>query len=100
MFCVVYTWDVAPEHEAAFQAAWSKLTGLIQAHCGGLGSRLHRGEGGRMVAYAQWPSRETWEQSSLKTPEADALRAEMARTGTRAVPPLLLEMVEDLLVKV
>src|SRR5262245_13708359 len=59
-FAVIYRWRVAPDQEAAFIAAWGKLTELIAARRGGLGSRLHRAADGTFVAYAQWPSEEAW----------------------------------------
>jgi quinol monooxygenase YgiN len=98
MFIALYRWKVLSKNEAAFRAAWAQMTLLLRARCGSLGSRLHRGDDGALVAYAQWPDRATWQQSSLVGPDVDALRAEMARTAERMGSVVELEVLDDLLV--
>lgn len=56
MFAIVYEWAVAPEREQEFIDGWGKATQLIREQCGSFGSRLHRTERTRWVAYARWPS--------------------------------------------
>jgi heme-degrading monooxygenase HmoA len=63
MFAVVYRWKVLPGREAQFEEGWRAGTEAIAREFGGWGSRLHRGEGGVYVAYAQWPDRVTWERA-------------------------------------
>jgi hypothetical protein len=63
MFAVIYRWKLLPGHEAQFEEGWRAGTEAIAKEFGGWGSRLHRGEDGTMVAYAQWPDRATWEQA-------------------------------------
>ncbi len=73
----MYRWRVAPDKEAAFVAAWRRVTELIKERRGGLGSRLHRAADGTLFAYAQWPSEEAWRASAErgKTEVLDASAA-------------------------
>jgi heme-degrading monooxygenase HmoA len=97
MFVVVYRWQCSIENEAAFVAAWHEMTRIIRVQCGSLGSRLHRADDGTLVAYAQWPSRQQWESTQATGPDADAARAVMQRCAQRLGPPLLLDVLDDLL---
>jgi hypothetical protein len=63
MFAVIYRWKLIPGHEAQFEEGWKAGTAAIAREFGGWGSRLHRGENGVVVAYAQWPDRATWEKA-------------------------------------
>jgi heme-degrading monooxygenase HmoA len=63
MFAVIYRWKVIPGREAQFEDGWRAGTDAIAREFGGWGSRLHRGEDGTVVAYAQWPDRATWEHA-------------------------------------
>jgi heme-degrading monooxygenase HmoA len=60
MFVVIYRWKLIPGREAEFEEGWKAGTAAIAREFGGWGSRLHRGEDGVVVAYAQWPDRATW----------------------------------------
>jgi hypothetical protein len=60
MFAVIYRWKLVPGREALFEEGWRAGTEAIAKEFGGWGSRLHRGEDGIAVAYAQWPDRATW----------------------------------------
>jgi len=62
MFCVLYKFDVKPDHEDRFRRYWSTVTKYLYEHAGSLGSRLHRADTGVYIGYAQWPSRDVWEQ--------------------------------------
>jgi heme-degrading monooxygenase HmoA len=78
MFAVIYRWRLVPGREAQFEDGWRAATEAIAAEFGGWGSRLHRGEDGFVVAYAQWPDRATWEaarQSRMQV-SSDAARAQ------------------------
>jgi antibiotic biosynthesis monooxygenase len=63
MFAVIYRWKLVPGREAMFEEGWRAGTDAIAREFGGWGSRLHRGEDGVAVAYAQWPDRATWEKA-------------------------------------
>ena len=63
MFVVVFEFVVRTGKEDEFKQAWRKTTQGIYLFKGSLGSRLHRDEEGRFIAYAQWPDRQSWERS-------------------------------------
>jgi len=63
MFAVIYRWKILRGREAQFEEGWRAGTAAIAREFGGWGSRLHRGEDGVFVAYAQWPDRATWERA-------------------------------------
>lgn len=63
MFTVVFEFVVKAGKENEFIQAWRKTTQGIYLFKGSLGSRLHRDEEGRFIAYAQWPDRQSWEKS-------------------------------------
>lgn len=54
---VLYRWRLHPNMESSFIAAWSRVSDLLRAERGSLGSRLHRGSDGLWYSYAQWPAR-------------------------------------------
>jgi heme-degrading monooxygenase HmoA len=60
MFAVIYRWRIIAGKEAEFEAGWRAGTRAIAKEFGGWGSRLHKGEAGVYVAYAQWPDEATW----------------------------------------
>jgi heme-degrading monooxygenase HmoA len=96
-FAVIYRMKVRAGMERQFVEGWTRLTHAIRERRGGLGSRLHRAGDGVWVAYAQWPSREAWEQASAQEsadPDASALMREAVES---AEPPILLEPKVDLL---
>jgi quinol monooxygenase YgiN len=68
MHCVVYEFAVRPGRAAIFEKAWADFTEAIYRVCGSLGSRLHTTDDPLVyVAYAQWPSRETFDQAAAAT---------------------------------
>ena len=76
------------------------MTELIREREGSLGSRLHRAGSGEYVAYAQWPSRQVWDDSDTIPPtrEMVELRQVLRNCGTRHRPDLLMEVLNDQLV--
>jgi len=74
MFCVVYQWQVKPEKEEEFRHSWRTITEAIFRQHGALGSRLHKSDDGSWIAYAQWPSRDRWQNHS------ETLGVELARS--------------------
>ena len=99
MFCVIYRWRLKPGRDDEFVAAWERLTRAIRDYRGGLGSRLHRAEDGRWVAYAQWPDRAAWESARDRAPPDPDAATAMAEAVAERDEPLLLEAVADLLVR-
>ncbi len=100
MFTVIYRFEVKKDRETAFIRAWEALTILIRDYAGGMGSRLHREKENTYLAYAQWPDRETWENSGNKLPEdAAPLRQQMRECCEKTETLFELAVVKDLLVK-
>ena len=97
MFVVVYEWQVRPELEEQFQDAWQRVTLAAIRNCGALGSRLHRTDEGKWVAYAQWPTREQWEKFVVESPpDPAALQAEKTCIiGDNIFRPVLKMAVTD-----
>ncbi len=62
-FIVLYRWRLHAGAEHAFVAAWSRVSAVLRAERGSLGSRLHRGSDGIWYSYAQWPSAQAREQA-------------------------------------
>ncbi|MFY0672801.1 MAG: antibiotic biosynthesis monooxygenase [Bacteroidia bacterium] len=75
MYCLIYQFEVKAEKTKEFETAWAGLTKLIYEFEGSLGSRLHLDENGKYIAYAQWPSKEVFDNAGNKLPaEADSFR--------------------------
>ena len=79
MFVVVYEFTVKVGAEEKFREAWLTVTKAIFEELGSYGSRLHRSnKENQFIAYAQWPSRETWQKNStLKNQLAEKARQDM-----------------------
>lgn len=97
MFSVIYSFEVNPQQEAAFVAAWHALTQAIYVHCGSLGSRLHKDAEGRYLAYAQWPSRAHWKNPPELPVEAVPLRENMRALCAKVEVLHELEWLSDLI---
>ena len=66
MFVVVYEFIVADGKDEVFTSSWLNVTKAFYAESGSLGSRLHKTQSPSIyVAYAQWPSKESWSQANL-----------------------------------
>lgn len=98
-FVVIYRWRLHPDKEQQFVHVWSRNTPLIIQRCGGLGSRLHKGEDGIWLAYAQWPDRETWE-ASYAVPDWDPEGGQLMQEAVmESLPRILLNPVANYLLK-
>lgn len=65
MFTVIYEFLIKKGTDSEFRKAWIDHTEFVYAHRGSLGSRLHTTDtDNTYVAYAQWPSRELWAETS------------------------------------
>lgn len=94
-FVVIYRWRLHEGKEEQFVAAWSRISELLLADRGSLGSRLHRGPDDWWYSYAQWPSAEAREEAFAKSPvDAEATRL-MNEAIAERLPELLLEPVAD-----
>lgn len=105
MFVAAYWWEVHPDKEEQFRAAWVRGTELIREKYGSLGSRLHRevrdDDRIRFIGIAEWPDRETWQAAFDKKMAYDDLETRQAFVDAISdwadEPLLLLEVTDDLL---
>ncbi|MCH2197959.1 MAG: antibiotic biosynthesis monooxygenase [Flavobacteriales bacterium] len=98
MFCVVYEFQVIPGKEDLFCQAWREMTELIYEFEGSLGSRLHQQSDTHYVAYAQWPSKERWENSGSRLPAiAEKISQDMKDSTLKIKTVYQLESTDDLL---
>lgn len=96
MFIAIYEFDVKAGLEAEFRSYWSKTTEGICRECGSLGSRLHSTDKPNIfVAYAQWPSKEHWQNSRLADEEYLSYRTSMRECLNSSRTVYELEVVED-----
>ncbi len=79
--------------EKQFQQAWAELTREIICECKSLGSRLHLGEDGTFLGYAQWLSHDQWKNAQI--PESDA-RTRMRDSLVSLETIYRLELMDDL----
>jgi antibiotic biosynthesis monooxygenase len=101
MFAVIYLFDVKPNQEEKFEKSWSDLTKLIYKFEKGLGSRLHRQNERKYIAYAQWPNKSTWLNSGENLPDESKVIRQIMRDSCEKIETLYeLEVVNDLLIKV
>jgi len=99
MFYVLYSFEVLPGKTDDFLKGWRGMTELIRDYEGGLGSRLHKVDDIRYVAYAHWPDRVTWESSGDKLPaESDDYRQLMRGSCEKIETMESMYMIDDLLV--
>ena len=96
-FAVLYQWRLKPGMEQQFREAWEELTELLKRQRGARGSRLHRSEGGSMVAYAQWPNQASWEHSCSLHALDETLSQRILDAVEEAWPPMLMTTLSDLL---
>jgi heme-degrading monooxygenase HmoA len=97
MFAVLYRFKLKPGTEPAFREAWRAGTLAIRKLYGTSGSRLHRTDGGELLAYAVWPDRATWEKAQTlpsARPESGAVMRECMAEPLTTTP---LGIVDDLL---
>lgn len=79
MYIVMFEFVIKAGKESDFLAAWPKVTQGIYLFKGSLGSRLHKDESGKWIAYAQWPGKDVYEQAAgiEMSPEYETQRAAM-----------------------
>lgn len=91
---VLYRWKLRPGKEADFAAAWARLTDVLCAECGAIGSRLHKADDGTFVSYSYWPSRKHWELAQVHAPKS-AARALMAAAVDERFPEVHMELLDE-----
>ncbi|MDX7986644.1 antibiotic biosynthesis monooxygenase [Xenorhabdus sp. 12] len=72
MFIAIYQFKIYPGMEEAFVKAWKKRTEGIYLLSGSLGSRLHKDKSGDYIGYAQWPTKEQWQNTDRKVIDSGA----------------------------
>ena len=98
MFSVIYKFEIKPDRKDSFEKSWKDLTHLIYDYAGSLGSRLHKKDECNYIAYAQWPNKETWENSSNKLPEKSNEISKLMKESCISIETLYeLELTKDLL---
>lgn len=98
MFSVIYSFQVKEDKIKQFEENWSKLTELIYQYEGSLGSRLHKSDKLNYLAYAQWPDKETWENSGTKMPGfSKKISRKMKESCVKIETVHELEVINDLL---
>ncbi len=98
MFAVLYSFKVKIGKDQQFVDSWRGLTKLIYKHEGSLGSRLHKEKEGEYLAYAQWPSKDIWENSGKNMPpEAEQFRVAMRESCLEIKTIHTLSVTDDLL---
>ncbi|SFL20915.1 antibiotic biosynthesis monooxygenase family protein [Lysobacter sp. cf310] len=96
-FCAIYRWRLHLGTEQTFVEAWSRVTQLLRAERGSLGSRLHRGPDDLWYSYTQWPSAAA-KAEGLARPSVDAdAWARMRACIAESLPEVILEPVADFL---
>jgi len=99
MYAVLYRWRLKSGHESSFETAWADRTEEIKKEHGALGSRLHRADDGSFIAYAQWPSRESWEEAS-STAGANSPSSLTMKEATESFEIVArMDVIKDLLVE-
>jgi heme-degrading monooxygenase HmoA len=98
MFVVLYRWRLRPGSEAAFVAAWSRMSQRLRDERGSLGSRLHRGDDGWWYSYAQWPDAEVRAAAFANGPVEAGASRQMQEAIIDSLPEVILEPCADFLV--
>lgn len=98
MFSVIYKFEIKADRKDSFESSWKDLTILFYEHAGSLGSRLLKKDASIYIAYAQWPNKETWKNSSNRLPESSNEIIDLMKGSCVSIETLYeLELVEDLL---
>lgn len=97
-FTVIYSFKVVKGKEDDFIRCWTELTKLIYEFEGSYGSRLHKVNASLFIGYAQWPSKETYDQSGNHLPQtASIVRLKMRECCSEIKPEYEMTVVQDLL---
>lgn len=98
MYVVLYSFKLNPNQEENFINGWKGLTALIYQYEGSLGSRLHKKEPLEYMAYAQWPSKDKFENSGGNLPEKANEYRDLMRSSCSKIEIInKAKVIEDLL---
>ncbi|MEO8385265.1 MAG: antibiotic biosynthesis monooxygenase [Betaproteobacteria bacterium] len=97
-FAVLYRWKLHSGMEDSFVEACSRVSALLLKHRGSLGSRLHRGDDGIWVSYAQWPSAAARTAAFAAGPVDAEASSQMRAAIAETFPEIVLESVADFMV--
>ena len=98
MYCILLEFRPLDGKEKEFIHAWKALTEHIYQNYGSRGSRLHRSDSGKLIAYAQWPDKAVYENVTSDAEGArlrDAMLKYLKEDGIIVLEKL--EVLEDLL---
>ncbi|AEA45515.1 antibiotic biosynthesis monooxygenase [Fluviicola taffensis] len=96
MFTVSYRFKIHSKQNELFEESWKEVTQLIYEYCGSLGSRLYKSDGNSYFGIAQWPDKQTWEESNLEDFDTNDWRSKM-RACCESMEKLdELELIHDL----
>ena len=96
MFIALYEFKIKSGFEKQFEENWAIVTESIFIVRGSLGSRLHKVQDGRYVAYAQWPSEEQYNLDTPLPPTAMTARSLMKSACERQTVLKLMTVANDL----
>ena len=77
MIAVLLEFDVIAGMESQFRKAWVETTDIIYENFGSLGSRLHKSDNGKFIAYAQWPDLSVYENDHDWPDDSKSTREKM-----------------------
>ena len=97
-FAVIYRWRIRSGMEEQFRGAWEIVTKSLMEQREALGSRLHHAQDDTWIAYAQWPTKQTWERSRELGSLDQAATAAMREAIEESFEPVLMRPVCDHLV--
>ena len=97
MYCVIYKFIVHSSKAEDFIAGWKGLTQETYKNERSLGSRLHKVSEMEYLAYAQWPSKEVYENANNMSEAAHRYRNQMRESCVSIEVLNEMQVVEDLL---
>ncbi len=99
MYCVIYKFEVKSDALNKFVEAWHQVSLELISRMGSLGARLHKSQENTLIAYAQWPDQESWQNGHEFIEQQTALLK--LDNCMLADPEVLykMELMLDLLVK-
>ena len=97
MFAIIYEFDVNTTNSESFLETWHTLTLRVKTLSESAGSILHKLNDTTWVAYASWPSKDSWEQSDLNQAEMVRLREQLLSLCDDIRIVYQLDVVNDLI---
>jgi hypothetical protein len=97
MFVVMYEFTVKSGQAERFIPLWHDLTLLVTELSNSHGSRLHKASDISWIGYAEWPSRDAWENSDLTQNEITQLREQISTACDDIQIIYQLDVIDDLL---